>query len=417
MYGLWRNNYQYRKIKYIRYIFFNVHGGLNLVGEIYDYMLGIVIVGIIFVAAMFTIPSISFMNLRQVDQQQLRNTGLNLFNAILLGEGSPANWGSIYPFDQNNTESFGLSLSAQPSLYTIDIDKLQRLNAIGPGQIEYEKVKELLGLQDYGFLLSLYRPFSVNWTIDINKAPANPLVDYSVVVNRNLDQRPILDAQVSVTLLVVAKNPNVDDPLLIVKVPGDKVTNAIGVCQGSEEIEILASGYELDSAMGIFRITVAGITTLVVAYSEYNIQNIINVNTFGDEIVLSFRNVEDTNTSAVRRPIDIFTFDFDEELNHLFHVPNNYHITHGIGYETWNRTFPGLSYLDPGLLIFTVDTTLGTGGRSTYLITGPLSLWSDSEVLTFGSSGDIGDVNVRLRRYVVDTTGMVYNAELLLWKE
>ena len=82
-----------------------------MVGEIYDYMLGLTIVGIIFVAAMFTIPSISFINLRQVDQQQLRNTGLNLFNAILLGEGSPANWGSIYPFDQNNTESFGLSLS------------------------------------------------------------------------------------------------------------------------------------------------------------------------------------------------------------------------------------------------------------------------------------------------------------------
>jgi type II secretory pathway pseudopilin PulG len=103
-----------------------------LVGEIYDYMIGIVIVGIIFVAAMFTIPSISFINLRQVDQQQLRNTALNLFNAILLGDGSPSNWGSTYPFNQSNVESFGLSLSGQSSMYTLDIDKLQRLNTIGP---------------------------------------------------------------------------------------------------------------------------------------------------------------------------------------------------------------------------------------------------------------------------------------------
>ena len=388
-----------------------------MVGEIYDYMLGITIVGIIFVAAMFTIPSISFINLRQVDQQQLRNTGLNLFNAILLGDGSPANWGSIYPFDQNNTESFGISLAGQSTLYTIDKDKLQRLSSIGPGQIEYEKVKELLGLQDYGFLLSIYRPFRVNWTININESPVNPIVDYSISVNRNLDQRPILDAQVSVTLLCTAKNPNVEDPLVIVKVAGDKVTNAMGVLQGSEEIEILESGYELDSAMGIFTINVAGITTQVVAYSEYQIQDIVNINTFGDTIVLSFRNEENTSTNAVRRPIDIFTFDYEEELNHLYQVPNNYHITHGIGYETWNRTFPGLSYLDPGLLIFTVDTTLGQGGRDTYLITGPLSLWENSEILTFGSSGAVGDDNVRLRRYLVDASGMVYNAELLLWEE
>ena len=299
------------------------------------------------------------------------------------------------------------------------MDKLQRLSTIGPGQIEYEKVKELLGLQDYGFLLSIYRPFRVNWTINIDEVPTNPIVDFSISVNRNLDQRPIMDAQVSVTLLVTAKKLDVDDPLIIVKVGGDKATNAMGVCQGSEEIEILEDGYELDSAMGIFRINVAGVTTLVVAYSEFDqIQNIVNVNTFGDEIVLSFRDEENTSTNAVRRPIDIFTFDYDEELNHLYHVTNKSMVTHGTGYETWSRTFPGLSYLDPGLLIFTVDTTLGDGsGRNTYLITGPLSLWTDSEILTFGSSGDVGDDNVRLRRYLVDASGMVYNAELLLWEE
>jgi len=46
-----------------------------------------------------------------------------------------------------------------------------------------------------------------------------------------------------------------------------------------------------------------------------------------------------------------------------------------------------------------------------------LSMWSNSELLTFGSSGDVGDDNVRLRRYLVDASGMVYNAELLLWEE
>ena len=386
-------------------------------------MLAIVIVGMIFVSAVVTIPAISYVNLRQVDQQQLRNTALNLFNAMLLGTGSPNDWGSNYPFNQSEVNAFGLALPKQSTLYTLDINKLQRLQEIGPGQIEYEKVRELLGLQDYGFQLSIYRPFRVDWTIDIDEHGQNPIVEYSVDVGRNLDQRPIQGAQINITLLCIAKNPaKVDEPILKIVGPRNSITNALGHCEGSESIEWLEGeeNYELESAMAIFKINVSGISTLVVAYDKYSIHNIVNVHSYGDTLVLSFRDIENTSTSAVRRLIDVLTYDFNENLNMLYDSPNpgQEKITHGFGYWTWEKTFPGLRYVDPALLMFLVQTTLGSEsqGLETFLITGPLSLWENSEVLFFGSE-DVGDVTAKLRRYVIDVSGMMYNAELIVWKE
>ena len=196
-----------------------------MVGEIYDYMLGLVIVGIIFIAAIFTIPNLSMVNLKQVDQQQLRNTALNLFNAMLLGEGSPPDWASPYPFDQNQRSTFGLSLAESGSIYTLDADKLQRLYDVGPGQIDYEKVRELLNLQDYGFRLTVYRPFSVDYNITINDEIADPLITYSAKIARNMDRRPVQNAEVTVTLLCLAKNPDkVDEPIVKVTGPKDVLT-------------------------------------------------------------------------------------------------------------------------------------------------------------------------------------------------
>jgi hypothetical protein len=387
-----------------------------LVGELYDYMLGIVIVGIIFISAVVSIPAITYINLQQIDQQQLRNTALNLFNAILLGTGSPVDWGSEFPFNQSEVDAFGLSISEQSSLYTVDGDKLQRLDEEGAGYIEYEKVKELLGLQDYDFRLDIFRPFMVNWNLSINGND----VDFSIDVTRNLDQRPVQNAEVSVTIFCAARHPDLEeDPMVNVTGPNIGYTNALGKYEGTEPIHV-PQGYIVESAIAIFKITAAGISTMVVANSDQSIQNIMKINTFGDNIVLSFRG-ELTNTSAVRRILNINTFTFDEDLMKIYDGssdPNSDKITEGYGYVFWNNTFPGLSALNPALLLFMVSVPLGAGegGRRPVLVVGPYSFWESSEILSFGYPEQTNDFGVKLRRYIVDSSGMIYTAELLVWE-
>ncbi|MDH5663608.1 MAG: hypothetical protein OEY90_03990 [Candidatus Bathyarchaeota archaeon] len=389
-----------------------------MVGELYDYMIGIVVVGVIFTSAVFAIPAISYVNLRQIDQQQLRNTALNVFNAMLLGTGSPSDWGSTFPFDQNNVEAFGLDLSEESSLYILDSDKLQRLDKESPGYIEYQCVRELLGLEEYGFRLSTFRPFTVDWDLQINNAPSS--VWFAVNVTRSEDRRPIPNAQVSVTILCTAKNPDkVDEPLVNVTRPNTLFTDALGGCEGTQPIQI-PPGYVLETAIAIMRITVAGISTMVVAQRDQTIQNVMKINTFGDTIVLSFRG-ELTNTSAVRRVLDIMAYNYDETMMEIYEGGdgNEDKITEGYGYVFWNNTFPGLTAMDPALLLFVVSVPLGAGGggRRPVIVAGPFSHWESSEIFSFGpDSEQIHDVAIKLRRYVV-FSGITYIAELSLWKE
>lgn len=388
-----------------------------MVGELYDYMLGLVIVGIIFISAVVSIPAISYINLQQIDQQQLRNTALNLFNAILLGTGSPVDWGSTFPFNESEVDAFGLSLSEQSSLYTLDMDKVQRLDRNGTGYIEYDKVKELLGLQDYDFRLDIFRPFMVIWNLSINVNQ----VWFSVDVTRNLDHRPVQDAEVSATIFCAARHPDQEeDPIVRVNGPNLSYTNALGHYEGTQLIDV-PQGYRIESAIAIFKITVAGITTIVVANSDRSIQNVMKINTFGDNIVLSFRG-ELTNTSATREILNINTFTFDENLMEIYDGssdPNSTKITNGYGYVFWNNTFPGLSALKPALLLFMVSVPLGAGegGRRPHLVVGPYAFWESSEILSFGYPDRTNDYGLKLRRYVMDSSGTIYIAELLLWEE
>src|SRR5512136_2430882 len=148
----------------------------------YDHLVAMVIVGLIFISCVVALPAMSFSNMQTVDEQQLRNTALNVFDSMLLGTGSPSNWGSTDPalWDQNKVNQFGLASSSALSKYVLDPDKVQRLDPENPAVMEYERVRTLLHLQDYGFRLSLFRPFSVNWTLSLTETA----VSFSVKVTR-----------------------------------------------------------------------------------------------------------------------------------------------------------------------------------------------------------------------------------------
>ena len=384
-----------------------------MVGELYDYMIGIVVVGVIFISAVFAVPAISYVNLLEVDQQQLRNTALNVFNAMLLGTGSPVDWGSTFPFDQNNVEAFGLAYSGESSLYVLDTDKVQRLDKDSPGYMEYAYARDLLRLEDYGFSLTIFRPFTVDWDLEINDA-AN-YVSFAVNVTRSEDGRPIPNAQVSCTILCTAKKD--EELTVVVAQPKTFFTNALGRCEGNVTMQI-PENFRIEKAVAILKITVAGISTMVVAQEDLWAQNVMKINTFGDTIILSFRG-ELTNTSGVRRVLDInaYTYDALTEIYEGKDDPNSDKITHGYGYVFWNNTFPGLKAMDPALLLFSVSVPVKGEGRRPVIVAGPFSLWESSEVFSFGpDSEQFSNVATKLRRYVV-FSGMTYIAELTLWKE
>lgn len=388
-----------------------------MVGELYDYIVSIIVVGIIFVSGVLAVPAIGYFNLRHVDEQQLRNTALNVFDTMLLDAGSPPKWGSVYPFDQNAVRFFGLSMAGQNSLFVLDSDKLQRLDDETPGYITYERVKELLGLNGYDFNLNIFRPFQVNWSIAILNNTTPEQVWFSVNVSRNEDGRPIANAHISVTVMATATKSKTDEPIAIVNLPHVYYTDALGRCEGYEIIN-LEAGYTLRRAVAVMKITVAGISTMVVAQTDKTLQDVLKVNTYGDTVTLTYRGEMLEDPSGVRRVKKIQAYDFDQLITIYSADPSGQdHITQGEGYEWWNMTFPGLESMDPAMLLFTVQVPIKGEGRTLVIIAGPFSFWDANRVFSFGpASEQVSTTALKLRRYIV-FSGMTYDVELTLWKE
>ncbi len=295
---------------------------------------------------------------------------------------------------------------------------MQRLDKDSPGYIEYPYVRALLGLEEYGFTLSIFRPFTVDWDLQINNATNS--VWFAVNVTRSEDQRPIPNAQISVRVLATAINKNTKtDPIAIVNEARTFFTDALGRCEGSEVLT-LPTGYYLGQAVAIMKITVSGISTMVVAQAGVNLQDVMKINTFGDTVTLSFRGWTQELPEGARRIKQIDAYNYDQ-LTRVWSgsdAPSDNKINQGTGdFQYWNKTFPGLRAMEPGLLLFTVLVTLKGLGPTLVIIAGPFSLGESSEVFSFGpASEQVHDVEIKLRRYVV-FSGNTYIAELSLWKE
>ena len=83
-----------------------------MVTATYEHIVIILLVGVIFVGTVVALPAINQPTFQAIDQQQLKNTALNVLNSMLLGVGSPANWGSD---PSTVVEEFGLAHSTQKS--------------------------------------------------------------------------------------------------------------------------------------------------------------------------------------------------------------------------------------------------------------------------------------------------------------
>ncbi len=386
-----------------------------MASAVYDHIIAILVVGVIFVATVVTLPAINYSNLQTVDQQQLRNTAINVFDSMLLGVGSPSDWGSKLPFDQNNVALFGLASSSALSKFVLDPDKVQRLdqNPFNPGVIEYDRVRALLNIEGYGFQLSIYRPFRANWSLGIT----NTVVSFSVTVTRTEDGTPIPNAEVRVTTMVTAsKSPKHNEENLIVQRYDPMIyhTNATGSCEGSLNTDL--GDFNIDYAVAIMQITVGGLSTTVIAQNDNPMTNLIKTYTFGDTITLSFP--DSLNDTKSRRVIkEIAAYDF-ETLIPIFSAEGpKPKITWGEGYEYWSWTFPGLRTVNPTVLLFAVRLTLQHIGDTIVLIAGPFSFGDSEKIFSFGPDPAASENIIAIMRRLAVISDMTYVVQIAFWKD
>jgi len=387
-----------------------------MVNAVYDHIVAILVVGVIFIGAVIVVPSMSLMNLQAINQQQLRNTALNVFNTMLLDTGEPINWGSIRDFKTNDprVKRFGLASAQESTLYVLDPDKVQRLVKGNPlGEMNYTRVKELLGLQGYGFSLKIIPPFIVKFSSkDINVV--GNLLRYNANVSY-LDGKPIPNAEVYSTVVYTKGNDYFN-----ISQSGPAKTNEMGVCNGNATLGISNPDYY----MVTLRVTVADVATLIVTSGQTFNNTIARINIVYDTIVLtSWKDPPNFNVPPNENVwiLDIVAFDSQGLLWYLFEgdkggQDNKFNSGSGL-FERWSQIFHGLHDSDPVILIFNFWAVDPEGhGRSQVLVTMAYPNLLGSSVFEYGGSPSISGSAIKVQRSV-GISGMTYTAELWLWKE
>ena len=385
--------------------------------------MAVVVLGAIFTAAVVVVPSLSYVNLLYLDQQQLRNVALSALKTILFDEGYPANWGSmadLNQFNENNVKRFGLALLSDPSFYVLDSDKVQRLSSGNPmGSMSYAKMKELLGLSGYDFSITMRPIFKVDKSVDITRSQDEKTASINFEANvSRYDGQPIPNAVVRASIIyAVDKNPPETKTLEVIT-----QTDSLGRCQGSQTVSG-GSGEKIKDVIVIFRVTVADRATIVVSSQDtQDPNNLAKINIVGDNIILTIpknmteeeKQKANDNSQDARWITNIMMYNFETSTNLVNGSRSNeYKLTYGQGYGVWNQSFPGLSYSEPGVLIFTFDTVIG--GRTLALLVGPYALWSKGGVIEFNPVPSSSGASVSVQRDVI-IAGMAYVVELRLWK-
>lgn len=394
------------------------------VNETYEHIVAILLVGLIFIGAVVMMPSLSFANLQNIDQQQLRNTALNVFNTIFLESGQGLNgteltydWGSIVPWNSSNVKRFGLASSEGSEFFILDPDKVQRLESSILGNISVTQLKELLGLESYGLRLRIIPPFNITNTDGTLLSDNSPilingnLVQYAIKVSY-LDGRPIPNAEIWAKAVYSDKNT------FDMTNATTYYTNALGFFEGSAVLE-----FEPNFVTLILRITVADVATLVVTTGENSIES-VNVGLVGDDVTLRIEQPDEGGTTPNTFVNEIYVVGGSEDVWKLYEGSNtNYDMFNpGAGnFEFWSESFPGLNYHDPILLILNLNTVpkddeSPENGRQDVVVAGPYQKLLGYSVFEFGNSDAGSHASVRVQRNVI-ISGMTYTAELLLWKE
>ncbi len=382
-----------------------------MTGEAYDHLMAAVVLGVIFMAAVFIVPSLSYVNLLYLQQQQLQNVALSAMKTILFDEGYPSNWGSMHGtnmFNETDVQRFGLDEIGDPSLYVLDSDKVQRLANNPMGNISYSRVKELLGLSGYDFSI-VFRPlFNVDRSVTIQRSAdeETATITWQANVSRS-DGQPVAKAIVSPTIIYAVES----DLGYETRTEQCRVeTDMLGRCSGTKVVSV-AGKDEIKDVVVIFRVTVADRATLVVSSQDTcDPDDIAKINVVGDTIVLSIP--EDMSNPENRWITNIQMYNFETSIN-LYNGTNKDTLNYGSD-NLWSKIFPGLSECEPAILIITFWTVIGTG-RTLAILVGPWAWWNQGGIMKFNPLPVGSGASASIERDVI-IAGMAYVAELRLWK-
>ncbi|MEM3565551.1 MAG: hypothetical protein QXK18_01580 [Candidatus Bathyarchaeia archaeon] len=382
-----------------------------MVNAVYDHIIAILVICVMFVGAVVILPTLSAANIKAVDQQQLRNIALNVFNTILLDAGEPVNWGSFPDFMMNDPriKRFGLASAEDTTFYVLDPDKVQRLIVGNPlNYCDYNKVRELLGLQGYGFRLRIIPPFNVT-NVDGTPIPKkSPIVvqsnqlSYSVKVS-HLDGTPIPNALVYATIVYTSgSNFGITSRSPI-------YTNALGICNDTAMLNFAPS-----HVVVVLRVTVAEVATLIVTFGSTPPNDIAKINFVGDEIILT---MPDATPRGARWVDNIIPITNDEDIEFLYNGTrgNDDKLNYG-ALKVWSKSFNGLKNRNPVVFIFNFWAVIAGEGRQEVLIAGPYQNLLGYTVFEYGGAPQDSTAAVKIQRSVI-ISGMTYTAELWLWKE
>ena len=198
-----------------------------MAGEAVDYIVGLVITGILVVSAVIIVPNMSYVSLLSVNQQQLRNMAAETLKTMLLDAGYPEDWGSVQGFSNSSLQRFGLALDQSGSFYVLDSDKVSRLVIDNPsGHLGYTTIRDRLKLQGYGFNFRIIAPFNVTINNGMPVGLTTMRNGVQVVVAFN-DGSPIHNAVVKAKLLYTKTN---DDGQHFWSTPLSNRTDALGKC-------------------------------------------------------------------------------------------------------------------------------------------------------------------------------------------
>ncbi len=384
---------------------------------VYDHIVALVFIGVMFVWAVSVIPQMSFNNIQAVNQQQLKNTELNIFDYMLLSTGSglsgsanTTNWGSLNPFDEDKVYGFGLASVSESAPFTLDPDKVQRLVPNPLGNLTYAKAKELLGLKGYDFMFEILPPFNITMSngtrIDSTHSPLNitgNTVTCGVKVSY-LDGRPIPHAKTNATIIYTKGQTFY--PFLTCTNSTDEM--GINVNTATMNVE------DPESIMVILRVTVADVATLVVNFGK-NTNNVLDVNMVGDDVILTEPKIP-SNAAVWLESMSYYSS--DGSVSYLYTGTNDDKINTGTGlYELWSETFNGLKSMDPVFLILELSAVENNNGhgRREIVIAGPYQNLLGYTVFQYGSQNPGNSPIVTSQRSVI-ISGMTYTAQLTLWK-
>ncbi len=398
-----------------------------MAGPLYDYIAAVVIVGVLFVSLVVVMPNISYINLLYVDQQQLRNIALEALKTMLLDNGYPVDWGSMEDFNQSKVQRFGLAYADGSSFYILDPDKVQRLNRGNSyGWVEYETARKLLGLEGYGFKLSIIPPFNVTISDrSFEVAPAQANISLGVKVSRH-DGRPLANAAAQTTFIYSiyheAQGKSSGNVTVRSTAAETAYTDSLGICEiNGTCVNPIGEGWEIKDVIAILRVTVADLVTVVAVYQSIN----------NPAEIIDVWMIEDNITMMI--PVnELYPFDQPQEADWVWDVLAYYgegdlsQLYRGTGdtdklnwgqgspYKIWSRTIRGLKSSDPALIILTLSCVPKNEGRRPLLIAGPSPDCMGFKLLNFG--GTPRGTTVRVQRTVI-ISGITYIAEMTLWKE